>query len=157
NPVPIVIPIGAEDTFTGVVDLIRMKGIIWDEASQGTKFEYVDIPADLVDTANEWREKLVESAAEANEELMNKYLETGELTEAEINLGLRTRTIAGEIQPMLCGTAFKNKGVQRMLDAVVDYLPSPVDIPPVQRSEERRVGKEYRSRWATKSEKKKNT
>ena len=125
NPVPIVIPIGAEDTFTGVVDLVRMKGIIWDEASQGTKFEYIDIPADLVDQANEWREKLVESAAEANEELMNKYLETGELTEAEINLGLRTRTIAGEIQPMLCGTAFKNKGVQRMLDAVVDYLPSP--------------------------------
>src|SRR5690554_5954466 len=132
NPVPIVIPIGAEDTFTGVVDLIRMKGIVWDEASQGTKFEYVDIPADLVDSANEWHEKLVESAAEANEELMNKYLETGELTEDEINLGLRLRTIAGEIQPMLCGTAFKNKGVQRMLDAVIDYLPSPVDIPPVE-------------------------
>ncbi|NYT64183.1 elongation factor G [Alcaligenaceae bacterium] len=131
NPVPIVIPIGAEDTFKGVVDLVRMRGIIWDEASHGMKFEYIDIPADLVDEANEWHEKLVESAAEASEELMNKYLETGALTEAEINLGIRTRTIAGEIQPMLCGTAFKNKGVQRMLDAVVDYLPSPVDIPPV--------------------------
>ena len=132
NPVPIVIPIGAEDTFKGVVDLIKMKAIIWDEASNGTKFDYEDIPADLADDAVEWREKLVESAAEANEDLMNKYLETGELTEAEINNGLRLRTIAGEIQPMLCGTAFKNKGVQRMLDAVLDYLPSPVDIPPVE-------------------------
>ncbi len=132
NPVPIVIPIGAEDSFTGVVDLVKMKGIVWDEASQGTKFEYIDIPADLVGLANEWREKLVESAAESSEELMNKYLETGVLTEDEINLGIRTRTIAGEIQPMLCGTAFKNKGVQRMLDAVIDYLPSPVDIPPVE-------------------------
>src|SRR5690606_1806235 len=113
------------------VDLVRMKGIVWDEASQGTKFEYIDIPADLVEQANEWREKLIESAAESSEELMDKYLETGELTEAEINLGIRTRTIAGEIQPMLCGTAFKNKGVQRMLDAVIDYLPSPVDVPPV--------------------------
>ncbi len=132
NPVPIVLPIGAEDTFKGVVDLVKMKGIIWDDATQGTKFEYVDIPADLVDQANEWREKLVESAAESSEELMNKYLETGELTEDEINQGIRTRTIAGEIQPMLCGTAFKNKGVQRMLDAVIDYLPAPTDIPPVE-------------------------
>ncbi|CAM3352501.1 elongation factor G [Bordetella sputigena] len=131
NPVPIVIPIGAEDGFTGVVDLIKMKAIIWDEASQGTKFDYVDIPAELQSAADEWREKLVESAAESSEELMNKYLETGELTEEEINQGIRSRTIAGEIQPMLCGTAFKNKGVQRMLDAVIDYLPSPVDIPPV--------------------------
>ncbi|ARP88376.1 elongation factor G [Bordetella genomosp. 9] len=131
NPVPIVIPIGAEDAFKGVVDLIKMKAIIWDDASQGTKFEYGDIPAELQATAEEWREKLVESAAESSEELMNKYLETGELTEDEINQGIRTRTIAGEIQPMLCGTAFKNKGVQRMLDAVIDYLPSPVDIPPV--------------------------
>ncbi|WP_353153623.1 elongation factor G [Pollutimonas bauzanensis] len=131
HPVPIVIPIGAEDTFTGVVDLVKMKAIIWDEASQGMKFEYMEIPAELADEAAEWHEKLVESAAEASEELMNKYLETGVLTEAEINLGIRTRTIAGEIQPMLCGTAFKNKGVQRMLDAVVDYLPSPIDIPPV--------------------------
>src|SRR6201991_2480005 len=131
NPVPIVIPIGAEDSFTGVVDLVKMKAIIWDEASQGTKFDYVDIPAELQASAEEWREKLVESAAESFEELMNKYLESGELSEEEINQGIRSRTIAGEIQPMLCGTAFKNKGVQRMLDAVIDYLPSPVDIPPV--------------------------
>ncbi len=131
NPVPIVIPIGAEDSFKGVIDLTKMRGIVWDEASQGTKFDYIEIPAELADQAKEWREKLVECAAEANEELMNKYLETGELTEQEIDQGIRIRTIAGEIQPMLCGTAFKNKGVQRMLDAVIDYLPSPVDIPPV--------------------------
>jgi elongation factor G len=131
HPVPIVIPIGAEDTFKGVIDLVKMKGIVWDEESQGTKFDYIDIPAELVEQANEWHEKLVESAAEANEELMDKYLETGKLSEEEINLGIRLRTIACEIQPMLCGTAFKNKGVQRMLDAVIDYLPSPVDIPPV--------------------------
>jgi elongation factor G len=114
-----------------VVDLIKMKAIIWDEASQGTKFDYVDIPAELVDTCNEWREKMVEAAAESSEDLMNKYLEAGDLVEAEIVKGLRDRTIACEIQPMLCGTAFKNKGVQRMLDAVIDFLPSPVDIPPV--------------------------
>ncbi|MYZ41477.1 elongation factor G [Schauerella aestuarii] len=131
SPVPIVIPIGAEDTFTGVVDLVKMKAIIWDEAGQGITFSYVDIPAELQDSAEEWREKLVESAAESSEELMNKYLEEGNLSEEDITLGIRTRTIAGEIQPMLCGTAFKNKGVQRMLDAVIDYLPSPVDIPPV--------------------------
>ncbi|NCX04110.1 MAG: GTP-binding protein, partial [Betaproteobacteria bacterium] len=131
NPVPIVIPIGAEENFTGVVDLIKMKAILWDEASQGMKFSYGDIPADLQATATEWREKMVEAAAEANEELMNKYLESGELTEEEIKFALRQRTIATEIQPMLCGTAFKNKGVQRMLDAVIDFLPSPVDIPPV--------------------------
>jgi elongation factor G len=131
NPVPVVIPIGREDTFTGVVDLIKMKAIIWDEASQGMKFTYGDIPADLVETANKWREQMVESAAEASEELMNKYLENGDLEEKDVKLGLRTRTIAGEIQPMLCGSAFKNKGVQRMLDAVVDFLPSPIDIPDV--------------------------
>lgn len=131
NPVPIVIPIGAEDSFTGVVDLRKMKAIIWDEASQGMKFTFEDIPADLVETAKEWREKMVEAAAEASEELMNKYLEEGDLTEAEITAGLRARTLAVEIQPMLCGTAFKNKGVQRMLDAVVELLPSPVDVPPV--------------------------
>ncbi len=131
NPVPVVIPIGAEDNFQGVVDLIKMKAIIWDEASQGMKFEYRDIPADLVAKANEWREKMVESAAEANEELMNKYLEEGALGEADIIEGLRQRTVATEIQPMLCGSAFKNKGVQRMLDAVLDFLPSPVDIPDV--------------------------
>ncbi|MCS4294380.1 elongation factor G [Comamonas sp. BIGb0152] len=128
NPVPVVIPIGAEDNFTGVVDLVKMKAIIWDEASQGMKFEYADIPADLVETANKWRENLVESAAEASEDLMNKYLEEGTLSEEEIKAGIRARTLAVEIQPMLCGTAFKNKGVQRMLDAVIDYLPSPVDI-----------------------------
>jgi elongation factor G len=131
NPVAIVIPIGAEENFKGVVDLIKMKAIIWDEASQGMKFEYLDIPAELQAQAEEWREKLVEAAAESSEELMNKYLEEGELTEAEIRAGIRTRTLATEIQPMLCGTAFKNKGVQRMLDAVIDFLPSPVDIPPV--------------------------
>ncbi|MDQ8033346.1 MAG: elongation factor G, partial [Bordetella sp.] len=131
NPIPIVIPIGAEDTFTGVIDLVKMKAIVWDEASQGTKFDYADIPAELQASAEEWREKLVEAAAESSEDLMNKYLETGTLDEEEINLAIRQRTIAGEIQPMLCGTAFKNKGVQRMLDAVIDYLPSPIDIPPV--------------------------
>jgi elongation factor G len=136
NPVPIVIPIGREDTFTGVVDLIKMKAIIWDEASQGMKFEYVEIPADLVETANKWRENMVEAAAEASEELMNKYLEEGDLSEADIILGIRTRTIATEIQPMLCGTAFKNKGVQRMLDAVIDFLPSPVDIPDIEGEDE---------------------
>lgn len=131
NPVPIVIPIGAEDSFTGVVDLIKMKAILWDEASQGNKFEYADIPADLKDEAQKWREQMVEAAAEASEDLMNSYLENGDLSEKDILQGLRTRTIACEIQPMLCGSAFKNKGVQRMLDAVVDFLPSPVDIPPV--------------------------
>ncbi|GAB4478126.1 MAG: elongation factor G [Burkholderiaceae bacterium] len=131
NPVPVVVPIGAEEGFKGVVDLIKMKAILWDEASQGMKFTYEDIPAELRDVAQEWREKMIEAAAEANEELMNKYLEGGELSEEEIRRGLRMRTIAGEIQPMLCGSAFKNKGVQRMLDAVVEFLPSPVDIPPV--------------------------
>lgn len=131
NPVPIVIPIGAEEGFKGVVDLRKMKAIIWDEASQGMKFTFEEIPSELIESAKEWREKMVEAAAEASEELMNKYLEEGDLTEQEITLGLRTRTIAGEIQPMLCGTAFKNKGVQRMLDAVIELMPSPVDIPPV--------------------------
>ncbi|QYD69347.1 elongation factor G [Paraburkholderia edwinii] len=131
NPVPVVVPIGAEESFKGVVDLLKMKAIVWDEASQGTKFDYIDIPAELVETCNEWREKMIESAAEASEELMEKYLGGEELSEAEIVKALRDRTIACEIQPMLCGTAFKNKGVQRMLDAVIDFLPSPVDIPPV--------------------------
>jgi len=131
NPVPIVVPIGAEENFKGVVDLIKMKAIIWDEASQGMKFSYEEIPADLVETCKEWREKMIEAAAESSEELMNQYLETGELSEEQIKQGLRARTIATEIQPMLCGTAFKNKGVQRMLDAVIEFLPSPVDIPPV--------------------------
>ena len=131
NPVPIVIPIGAEDSFEGVVDLLKMRSIIWDEASQGMKFEYGEIPAELQADAEKWRENMIEAAAEANEDLVNKYLENGELSEEEIVQGLRIRTIACEIQPMLCGTAFKNKGVQRMLDAVIQFLPSPVDIPPV--------------------------
>lgn len=120
NPVPIVVPIGAEDTFTGVVDLIEMKAIIWDEASQGMKFEYGEIPADLVDTAQEWRTNMVRAAAEASEELMDKYLEEGDLSKEDIIAGLRARTLASEIQVMLCGSAFKNKGVQRMLDAVIN-------------------------------------
>jgi elongation factor G len=131
NPIPIQVPIGAEDNFTGVIDLVKMKSIIWDDASQGMKFEYGDIPDNLLADAKKWRENMVEAAAEASEELMNKYLEEGDLTEAEIKAAIRQRTIASEIVPMLCGTAFKNKGVQAMLDAVIDYLPSPVDIPPV--------------------------
>ncbi|GAB2181338.1 elongation factor G [Denitratisoma sp. agr-D3] len=137
NPVPIVIPIGAEDSFSGVVDLLKMKAVIWDEASQGMKFEYKDIPADLAETAQTWREQMVEAAAEATEELMNEYLENGDLSEEKIKAGLRQRTLACEIQPMLCGSAFKNKGVQRMLDAVIEFLPSPVDIPPVKGVDDR--------------------
>ncbi|MCS4534197.1 elongation factor G [Neisseria montereyensis] len=132
NPVPIVIPVGAEDKFEGVVDLLKMKAIIWNEADKGATFEYGDIPADLVETAEEWRNNMVEAAAEASEELMDKYLGGEELTEEEIISAIRQRTLAGEIQPMLCGSAFKNKGVQRMLDAVVEFLPAPTDIPPVQ-------------------------
>jgi elongation factor G len=131
NPIPIVIPIGAEEHFRGVVDLRKMKAIIWDEASQGMKFNFEEIPSELVTEAKKWRETMVEAAAEASEELMNKYLEEGDLTEEEITHGLRVRTIASEIQPMMCGTAFKNKGVQRMLDAVIELMPSPIDIPPV--------------------------
>jgi len=131
NPVPIQLPLGSEEKFVGVIDLVRMKAIHWDEASQGMRFELKDIPADMADECSEWREKLVESAAEASEELMNKYLEDGDLSVEEIKRGLRTRTIANEIVPMLCGSAFKNKGVQAMLDAVIDYLPAPVDIPPI--------------------------
>jgi elongation factor G len=130
NPVVIQIPIGAEDRFQGVVDLVKMKSIIWDE-DKGVTFKYGEIPADLADVCAEYHEKLVEAAAESSEELMNKYLEGTALTEAEIKAGIRQRTIAGEIQPMLCGSAFKNKGVQAMLDAVVEYMPSPLDIPPV--------------------------
>ena len=131
NPVPVVVPIGAEDGFQGVVDLLKMKAILWNDATQGLTFDYGDIPADLVSVAEEWREKMVEAAAEANEDLMEKYLSGETLTEEEIVSALRTRTLAGEIQPVLCGSAFKNKGVQRMLDAVVEYLPAPTDIPPV--------------------------
>jgi elongation factor G len=131
NPVPIQIPVGAEEKFEGVIDLVRMKAIYWDEATQGTNFELRDIPDNLLATAKEWREKMLESAAEASEEMMNKYLEEGDLSEADIKKGLRIRTIASEIVPMLCGSAFKNKGVQAMLDAVIDYMPAPTDIPPV--------------------------
>ena len=131
NPVPLQVPIGAEDLFEGVIDLVKMKAIIWDAASQGMKFEYRDIPENLVAEAQKWRENMVEAAAEASEELMNKYLEEGDLSETDIKQALRQRTIASEIVPMMCGTAFKNKGVQAMLDAVVEYLPSPLDIPPV--------------------------
>jgi len=135
NPVVIQIPIGAEDKFQGIVDLVKMKAIFWDE-DKGVTFEYRDIPADLVDVCNEYREKLIEAAAEASEELMNKYLEGEALSEAEIKAAIRQRTIACEIQPMLCGSAFKNKGVQAMLDAVIDYMPAPTDIPPVSGTDE---------------------
>jgi elongation factor G len=136
NPIPIQVPIGAEENFKGVVDLVRMKAIYWDDASQGMKFQLEDVPAELADVCEEWREKMIEAAAEANEDLMNRYLEGGELSIEDIKYGIRQRTIAGEIVPMLCGTAFKNKGVQAMLDAVIDFLPSPVDIPPVKGTDE---------------------
>ncbi len=132
NPVPIQVPIGAEEKFEGVVDLVKMKAIYWDDATQGMKYEARDIPAKLVDEAKKWREKMVEAAAEADDELMHKYLEGHDLSEEDIKRGLRKRTIANQIVPMLCGTAFKYKGVQAMLDAVIDYMPSPVDIKPVQ-------------------------
>ena len=131
NPVPLQVPIGAEENFEGIVDLVTMKAIYWDDASQGMKFELRDIPANLTGKVQEWREKMLEAAAEANEELMNKYLEEGDLPAEEIKKGLRQRTIASEIVPMLCGSAFKNKGVQAMLDAVIDLMPAPTDIPPV--------------------------
>lgn len=127
NPVPIVIPIGAEEHFTGVVDLVKMRAILWDDATQGMTFSYGPVPDDLLATAREWREKMVSAAAEASDALMDKYLETGELDEAEIVAGLRQRTVKGEIQAVLCGSAFKNKGVQRMLDAVVELMPSPLE------------------------------
>jgi elongation factor G len=128
HPIPVQLPIGAEEKFEGVVDLLKMKAIYWDDASQGMKFDEREIPADMQENAKIWREKMLETAAEANEELMNKYLEEGDLSIADIKQGLRMRTINNEIVPMLCGSAFKNKGVQAMLDAVIDYLPSPVDI-----------------------------
>jgi elongation factor G len=131
QPVPIQLPIGSEEKFQGVIDLVKMKAVYWDDSTQGMKFEAKDVPADMLEEAKSWREKMMESAAEASEELMHKYLDKGELTVEEIKKGLRTRTIHGEIFPMLCGSAFKNKGVQAMLDAVIDYMPSPTDIPPV--------------------------
>ena len=137
NPVPIQIPLGAEDTFAGVIDLVTMEAIYWDDASQGMKFDRRPIPPELAAEAKQWRDRMVEAAAEANEELMNKYLESNELSAEEIKKGIRIRTINNEIVPMLCGSAFKNKGVQAMLDAVIDYLPSPVDIPPVKGANEK--------------------
>jgi elongation factor G len=131
NPIPMQVPIGAEENFEGVVDLVKMKAIYWDDASQGMKFDYREIPENLLALSKEWREKMVEAAAEASEELMNKYLEEGDLSEEEIKAAIRQRTIASEIVPMMCGTAFKNKGVQAMLDGVIEYLPAPTDIPPV--------------------------
>jgi elongation factor G len=131
NPVPIQVPIGAEDSFKGVVDLVKMKSIVWNESDNGATFVYEDIPAELAELAAEWREKMIEAAAESSEDLLHKYLEGGELTEEEIKAGLRKRTVALEIIPMLCGSAFKNKGVQAMLDAVIDYLPSPIEVPPI--------------------------
>ena len=131
NPIPIQFPIGAAETFTGVVDLVKMKEIIWDEEDNGITFQYKDIRDDLKEECQKWRENMLESAAEANEDLMNKYLETGDLSEEDIKQGLRARTIANEIVPMLCGSAFKNKGVQAMLDAVIELMPSPIDVPPM--------------------------
>ena len=129
--VPIQIPVGAEDHFLGVVDLVKMKAVVWDDESQGVRFEYRDIPAELLPIAQEWRDKMIEAAAEADETLLEQYLAGEPLTEAQIKQGLRKRTIANEIVPMLCGSAFKNKGVQSMLDAVIDYLPSPADVPAI--------------------------
>ena len=131
NPVPLQIPIGAEDNFSGVVDLIKMKAIVWDDSTQGTTYSEQPIPETLVSLANEWREKLIESAAEGDEALLEKYLEGDELQVDEIKRGLRSRCIAGDIVPVLCGSAFKNKGVQAVLDAVVEYMPAPTECPPI--------------------------
>ncbi|HTH43973.1 MAG TPA: GTP-binding protein, partial [Oxalicibacterium sp.] len=136
NPVPIQLPVGAEDHFQGVIDLVKMKTIIWDEASQGVKFEYGEIPADMAEAARAWHDKMVEAAAEANETLLDKYIAGGTLSEEEIVQALRQRTVAGEIVPMLCGSAFKNKGVQALLDVIVQYLPSPVDVPAIKGHDE---------------------
>ena len=131
NPIPVQMNIGAEENFRGVVDLVRMKAIIWDEENMGTTYQEQDIPADMLAQCESWREKMVEAAAEANDDLMEKYLEEGGLDEEEIYQGLRIRTLSGEIVTALCGSAFKNKGVQAMLDAVVRYMPSPLDVPPI--------------------------
>ena len=132
NPVLVQIPVGAEDNFHGVVDLLKMKAIMWDDATQGVKFEYIEIPAELQASAQEWRGRMIEAAADASDAMMKKYLDGADISEEEIKAALRQRTIAGEIVPMLCGSAFKNRGVQALLDAVIDYLPAPTDIPPVQ-------------------------
>jgi len=137
NPVPLQLPIGAEDKFEGIVDLIQMKSIYWDDSTEGMKFEYREVPAEMLEQCKEYREKLVEAAAEANDDLMHKYLESGELTVEEIKAGLRARAIRTEICLVQCGTAFKNKGVQAMLDAVIEYMPSPADVPPVKGIDDR--------------------
>ncbi|NMK50520.1 elongation factor G [Achromobacter sp. Bel] len=137
DAVPIQLPVGAEDHFEGVIDLVKMKAIIWDDASQGVKFKYEDIPASMLDEAQKWHDNMVEKAAEGNETLLEKYLSGETLTEDEIKQGLRARTVANEIVPMLCGSAFKNKGVQAMLDAVIDYMPSPLDVPAIKGHDER--------------------
>ncbi len=131
NPVPVQVPIGAEETFVGVVDLLKMKAVYWHEADMGVTFEEKDIPADLLELSQQWRENLLESAAEANDELMEKYLENGELSIDEVRQGIRLLTLANKAVPAFCGSAFKNKGVQAVLDGVIDYMPSPVDIPPI--------------------------
>ncbi len=131
NPVPLQLPIGAEDKFEGVIDLIKMKAIYWDDATQGTKFEERDIPAELADQAAKWREKMIEAAAETSEELMDRYLEEGDLINEDIKKGIRAGTISNDLVPCLCGSAFKNKGVQALLDAVIEYMPSPVDVPAI--------------------------
>ncbi len=131
NPVPVQLPVGAEDNFRGVVDLVKMKAVYWDDASQGMRFELQDIPEEMKSLCQEWHDKLVEAAAESSEDMMNKYLETGSLSEEEIHQCIRIRTINGEIVPVFCGSAFKNKGVQAMLDGVIQYMPSPIDIPAI--------------------------
>ncbi|CAA6809867.1 MAG: Translation elongation factor G [uncultured Thiotrichaceae bacterium] len=131
NPVPLQLPIGAEDDFKGVVDLVRMQAIFWDEGNMGATYTAEPVPADMQDECQEWREKMVEAAAEANDDLMNEYLENGELTVDAIYQGLRLRALSGEVVPVLCGSAFKNKGVQAMLDAIVRYMPSPLDVPAI--------------------------
>jgi len=132
NPVPIQLPIGAEEDFQGVVDLVRMKAIVWNDKDMGVSHNLEEIPESSLGESEKWRELLVESVAEASEELMDQYLETGELSEDQIYQGLRIRTLAGEIVPAMCGSAFKNKGVQPMLDALIQYMPSPLDVPAVQ-------------------------
>ena len=131
NPVAIQLPIGAEEKFEGIVDLVRMKEIWWDDATQGTRFEYREIPPQMVDECNDWRAKMVEAAAEANEGLLNKYLESGDLNIDEIKQGLRERALRNELCLVTCGSAFKNKGVQAVLDAIIEYMPSPLEVPPV--------------------------
>ena len=131
NAIPVQLPIGAEDRFEGVVDLVKMKAIYWDDETRGVRFEERDIPADMLEECRKWRERMVEAAAEANEELMDKYLSDGELSAAEIKKGLRVRTLANDLVCVLCGSAFKNKGVQALLDAVLDYLPSPPEVPAI--------------------------